>query len=97
MAKKKTTIKVTKDMLKKQTREEEQHDLDITITQEDLFKIENETSDSQYAGLIKLHVNRLIDAEEKKDHGLILTATVEIERLKQLMLEEKIAKNKAKE
>jgi hypothetical protein len=97
MAKKKTTIKVTKDMLKKQSRKEEQHDLDNSITQEDLFKIENDTSDSQYAGLIKLHVNRLIDAEEKKDHGLILTATVEIERLKQLMLEEKIAKNKAKE
>jgi len=84
-------------MLKKQSRKEEQHDLDNSITQEDLFKIENDTSDSQYAGLIKLHVNRLIDAEEKKDHGLILTATVEIERLKQLMLEEKIAKNKAKE
>lgn len=97
MAKKKTTIKVTKDMLKKQSRKEEQHDLDNSITQEDLFKIENDTSDSQYAGLIKLHVNRLIDAEEKKDHGLILTSTVEIDRLKQLMLEEKIAKNKAKE
>ena len=97
MAKKKTTIKVTKDMLKKQSRKEEQHDLDNSITQEDLFKIENDTSDSQYAGLIKLHVNRLIDAEEKKDHGLILTPTVEIDRLKQLMLEEKIAKNKAKE
>ena len=97
MAKKKTTIKVTKDMLKKQSRKEEQHDLDNSITQEDLFKIENDTSDSQYAGLIKLHVNRLIDAEEKKDHGLILTSTVEIDRLKKLMLEEKIAKNKAKE
>ena len=79
MAKKKTPVKVTKDMLKKQTRKEEQHDLDITITQEEL------------------HVNRLIDAEEKKDAGLILSSTVEIERLKMLMLEEKIAKNKAKE
>ena len=98
MAKKKKTFKESQeDMLKKQTREEEQHDLDITITQSDLFKIENDTSDSQYAGLIKLHVNRLIDAEEKKDAGLILSSTVEIERLKMLMLEEKIAKNKAKE
>ena len=97
MAKKKQTFKASQaEMMKKQTREEEQHDLDITITQEDLFKIENDTSDSQYAGLIKLHVNRLIDAEEKKDHGLILTSTVEIDRLKKLMLEEKIAKNKEK-
>ena len=97
MAKKKTPIKVTKDMLKKQSRKEEQHDLDNSITQEDLFKIENDTSDSQFAGLVKIHVNRLIDAEEKKDAGLILSCTVEIERLMGLMLEEKKAKNKAKE
>jgi len=96
MSKKKKIEVITKDMMKKETREEQKEEFDNTINAIDIFSIYNGTHKSSFAPLVKIHYDRLMEAEEAKDSAKILTSQFELDRLLQLVLEEKKKNNQEK-
>jgi len=87
MTKKKTVI--TEDMMNKETKEEQKKEFDNTINAIDIFSIYNGTHKSSFAPLVKIHYERLMAAEEAKDSAKILSTQFELDRLLQLVLDEK--------
>ena len=82
--------------VKKQTKKEQKEEIDNSVSAIDILSIYDGTHKSQFAPLVKIHYERLIAAEEAKDSATILTAQFELDRLLNLILEEKKRNNKGK-
>jgi len=89
-------IKVKKDKVKKQTKKEQKEEIDNSVSAIDILSIYDGTHKSQFAPLVKIHYERLIAAEEAKDSAKILTTQYELDRLLNLIIEEKKRNNKEK-
>ena len=82
--------------VKKQTKKEQKEEIDNSVSVIDILSIYDGTHKSQFAPLVKIHYERLIAAEEAKDSAKILTSQFELDRLLNLILDEKKRNNKGK-
>lgn len=80
----------------KQTKQQQKEEIENSVSAIDILSIYDGTHKSQFAPLVKIHYERLIAAEEAKDSATILTSQFELDRLLQLVLDEKKRNNKEK-
>ena len=80
----------------KQTKQQQKEEIENSVSAIDILSIYDGTHKSQFAPLVKIHYERLIAAEEAKDSAMILTSQFELDRLLQLVLDEKKRNNKEK-
>ena len=82
--------------VKKQTKKEQKEEIDNSVSAIDILSIYDGTHKSQFAPLVKIHYDRLMEATEAKNSAKILTSQFELDRLLQLVLEEKKRNNQEK-